>query len=351
LQKVLNIKNVLITVILLLIVLFLYFYISVFMPLILALFTALALEPVVRLIKKGLRFKKRLPAVVITFIMFLIFLASLIYLSVTRLINEAVRFLDRLPYYIRDITRAIENLIEDVKRSVEGFHPAIIQGVEDQINYYAQQGPEIAKNAFEILASWVQGIPNLVILTIVYLITLFLISMDLPNLKERFFSLFKEENEKKVRYMLQRLGNVFVGFFKAQFLVSIVIFVVSYVGLLIISPRNAFIMALIIWIIDFIPIIGSIVILAPWALFSFISADPATGIKLLILAGILLTLRRTLEPMIMGDQIGLSALSTLIAIYLGLYFFGIIGLIVGPLAVITLKSAKEAGMIKSNIKL
>ena len=75
--------------------------------------------------------------------------------------------------------------------------------------------------------------------------------------------------------MITRLNAVLIGFMKAQLLVSFIIFAVTFVGLLLITPKYAVVMSLIIWIIDVIPILGSIIILAPWALYHFISGDMA----------------------------------------------------------------------------
>src|SRR5699024_2396242 len=112
------------------------------------------------------------------------------------------------------------------------------------------------------------------------------------QLKRQFYSILTKETAKKVRFMNDRLANVFLGFFKAQFLVSLIIFITSLLGLLIIVPEVAFVMSLIIWIIDLIPIIGSIIILGPWSVFMFLSGDTVLGIKLAILAIVLLALRR-----------------------------------------------------------
>jgi sporulation integral membrane protein YtvI len=351
LQKLLTPKKIIIALILILVGTLLYFYLSVFMPILLAFFTALLLEPLVQGVQKHLRVKKRLPSVILIFTLFVCLIATSFYLAITKLVNEAIKFADRLPYYVVDVTIFVEQSINNFNQAVAGLPPVLIKELETQTNEILNKGDALAKDAISILATWAQGIPNLIVVTIIFLITLFLISMDLPALREKFYNHFKEETAKKVRYMTSRLSYVFVGFFKAQFMVSVVIFIVSYIGLLFIFPKNALLMAFIIWIIDFIPFIGSIIILGPWALFNFISGDPSTGIKLLILAGILLTLRRTLEPMIMGEQIGLSALSTLISIYLGLYFLGVVGLVAGPLILIALKSAMEAGIIKTDFKI
>ncbi|GGH75813.1 sporulation integral membrane protein YtvI [Compostibacillus humi] len=329
----------------------LYYYSSAFMPFILAFFTALILEPVVRLTKKYLKFKKRFPAVVIVFVMFIIFLAVSGYLIITRLINQTIRFVEKIPQYISEINNFFEGLILNFNKTAANLPPVFIEELEKQMQNLVVWATELTQKAIPLLASFAQAIPNTIIIIIIYLISLFLISMDLPKYKEGFYNLFEKENSEKVRYMLQRSTKFFTGFFKAQFFVSVIIFIVSYVGLLLITPENALLMALIIWFIDFVPFIGSIVILAPWALFELITGDMDMGVQLLILAGILLTIRRTVEPKVMGDQIGLPALPTLIGLWLGLSFFGVIGLIIGPLTVVALYSAKEAGIIKLDYKI
>lgn len=349
--KILTLKRAIIAILLLLVGALLYFYLSVFMPIILSFFTALMIEPLVNGTKKHLRLKSRLPAVIIVFSLFVIFIATSFYLAITKLVNEAIKFAYRLPYYVKDITVFIDQTIADLNQAVAGLPPVIILEISKQSTEFINKGESITESTIQLLATWAQGIPNLIVVTIIYLISLFLISLDLPKLRENFYNHFAEENAKRVKYMSHRLGYVFVGFFKAQFLVSIVIFIVSYIGLRFIYPEKALLMSIVLWIIDFIPFIGSIVILAPWALFEIISKDPSTGFQLLILAGVLLVLRRTLEPMIMGDQIGLSALSTLLSIYLGLYFLGFVGLIAGPLLLIAIKSAIEAGVIKTDFKI
>src|SRR5690625_6676415 len=60
----------------------------------------------------------------------------------------------------------------------------------------------------------------------------------------------------------------------------------------------------------------------------FLSGNKAMGIKLAILAIVLLAIRRIVEPKLMGQQIGLSPLATLIAMFIGLKLIGVLGLFV-----------------------
>ncbi len=165
-------------------------------------------------------------------------------------------------------------------------------------------------NYIESITQIFMKIPDFLISLLVYLIALFLFMLDLPNLRNKFYGMMTEQTQEKFKFMNARMSYVLLGFLKAQFLVSLIIFTVSLIGLLLITPEVAFIMSIIIWLVDLIPIIGSIIILGPWSLYMFITGDLVLGTKLAVLAIILLAIRRTIEPKVMGHHIGLSPLPT-----------------------------------------
>jgi len=326
---------------------FIYFYFSIFMPIIFAFITALILEPLVQGLQKHLKIKKRWLAVTIIFSLFVLLSGLTIYFTLTKLIKEIIKFIYQLPVYMSNINIVVNQLVDDFNQAIADIpqKEIIVKELERQIESVSNKISNLATEIIPLIATWVQGIPHFLFITIIFLIALFLISLELPNLFNRLYRFFKEETAHKLAYVVQKLGKVFIGFFKAQFLVSIIIFVVSYIGLLFIAPKKALIMSFFIWIVDLIPFIGSIIVLLPWSLYHFLAENSAVGMKLSVLAIILLILRRSLEPKIMGDQIGLPALPTLLSLYFGLYFLGIAGLVIGPLVVIAVKSAMEAGII------
>ena len=115
--------------------------------------------------------------------------------------------------------------------------------------------------SYERIVSFATDIPNLLVSLIVFIIALFLFMLELPNLKKMLFRHLTNETAEKVRIMITRLNAVLIGFMKAQLLVSLIILAVTFIGLLLIAPKYAVVMSLIIWIIDIIPILGSIIIL------------------------------------------------------------------------------------------
>ncbi|GAF22694.1 membrane protein [Bacillus sp. JCM 19047] len=77
-----------------------------------------------------------------------------------------------------------------------------------------------------------------------------------------------------------------------------------------------------------------------------ILGNTAQGIQLIVLALVLLIIRRIIEPKVLGDSIGLNALPTVLSMYFGFVFFNVIGLILGPFVYIAIRSAKEAGLFQ-----
>ncbi|WP_174733800.1 sporulation integral membrane protein YtvI [Mesobacillus harenae] len=330
----------------------LYIILPVSVPLIAAIITALLLDPLVKLIQARAKIARRV-SVLIVFILFLLFVGLSGYFIITKVVTEAINIVENAPTYINEITKEWENVEERFVEAAKDLPEDLVHEISGQVEEFLNNSKNdlIAYINIDNVKALLTNIPNYLVSFLVYIIALFLFLLELPRLRIGMYKHLTEKTADKVKFMTSRLSYVVLGFMKAQFLVSLIIFAVSLIGLWFIVPEIALVMSLIIWIIDFIPIIGSIVILGPWALFHLITGDVVLATKLGILAAILLIIRRTVEPKMMGSHIGLSPLATLIAMYLGLKLLGILGFIVGPLVLIAFNSAKEAGLIKMNFKI
>lgn len=342
----------LISLILLIVAVLFYFILPVSIPLIAALITAILLEPLVKSLQIRFSIKHRI-SVLIVFLTFVLLLSLTGYFLTTKVITEAIKIVGHGSIYINEMTKEWMQAKKHLTAAAKDLPDYVVTEISDRVVGFLNNAKEdlIAYVNIDNVKSILTNIPNYLVSFIVYLISLFLFLIDLPRLRESLQKHLTNRTAEKVNFMTSRLSYVVFGFLKAQFLVSIIIFFVSLVGLILISPKIALVMALIIWLIDFIPIMGSIVLLGPWSLFHLLTGDMALGTKLATLAAILLIIRRILEPKIMGSPIGLSPLTTLIGMYLGLKIFGILGFIIGPLLLIGFKTAKEAGIIKINFKL
>ena len=328
------------------------YIVPIAVPLILALLTAIFLEPFVGFLQRKFKWNRK-PAVITSFIVFLLLVSGLLYWTVTYLTARLIQFSQNMPEYINQLTSIWEEVQDFFFRSSEDMPKEVVTSFETELALFMEGIRDwiLTIINYDTITNLLTGIPSFLVSFIVFLIALFLFMLDLDDLKRMLFGRLKETTAEKVRFMAARLNNVIFGFLKAQFLVSVIIFLVSLVVLLFIAPEVAIVMALIIWVIDFIPILGSIIVLTPWFIYEFITGDVVQGTQLAVLALVLLIIRRTVEPKVMGSQIGLSPLATLIAMFIGLQLIGFLGFFIGPLIVILFTSAREAGMIKIDFKI
>jgi sporulation integral membrane protein YtvI len=127
---------------------------------------------------------------------------------------------------------------------------------------------------------------------------------------------------------LRRLGRQYL---RACLLLGLLTFCLSFIGLAILRVPYAFILALLLAVVDLLPLLGTGVILIPWALICLLLGQAKLGIGLLILYGAATLIRQVLEPKLIGDGLGLHPLLSLFSMYAGLRLFGVWGMILAPL--------------------
>lgn len=114
--------------------------------------------------------------------------------------------------------------------------------------------------------------------------------------------------------------------------------------MLILRIPYAVFVALAIAVFDILPVLGTGGILLPWAVVLIIIGNVPLAIGIFVLYVVVTAIRNTIEPKIVGRQIGLHPLATLIAMFIGLKFFGIIGVFVFPVTLAILANMEKNGM-------
>ena len=127
---------------------------------------------------------------------------------------------------------------------------------------------------------------------------------------------------------LRRLGRQYL---RACLLLGLLTFCLSFIGLALMRIPYAFIIALLLAVVDLLPLLGTGVILIPWALICLLLGQVKLGIGLLALYGVTTLVRQVLEPKLIGDGLGLHPLLSLFSMYAGLRLFGVWGMITAPL--------------------
>ena len=143
---------------------------------------------------------------------------------------------------------------------------------------------------------------------------------------------------------LRRLGRQYL---RACLLLGLLTFCLSFIGLAILRIPYAFILALLLATVDLLPLLGTGIILIPWAVICLLLGQVRLGISLIALYAVTTLVRQILEPKLIGDGLGIHPLLSLFSMYAGLRLFGVWGMILAPLVPAGVRAIfgtdKEAG--------
>ena len=140
------------------------------------------------------------------------------------------------------------------------------------------------------------------------------------------------------------------GYLKACFQIMIVVFVILFTIFLIMGQKYAALIALITAFLDFLPFLGTGIILTPWAIYEIITGDYKAAVILVAAYFISLFVHRILEPKLIGDSVGMSPFLTLISMFIFYRLIGMLGLIVGIPIAMVLQAFYEGGVFDNTIR-
>ncbi|MDF2611951.1 MAG: putative rane protein, partial [Lachnospiraceae bacterium] len=106
-------------------------------------------------------------------------------------------------------------------------------------------------------------------------------------------------------------------FIKAYAAIISITFLELSAGFWILGIPNALLFGGLIAIIDVMPILGTGAVLLPWSIIAFILGNTKVGIGMLVIYIVITVVRQSIEPKIVGQQIGLHPIVTLILMFVG----------------------------------
>ena len=174
------------------------------------------------------------------------------------------------------------------------------------------------------------------------ILSAFLISARLPRLRQLTREWIPQSWRETYLPALRRVRKALGGWLKAQLKLSAVTWGIVTVGFLFLRIPYGPAWAAVIAVVDAVPVLGTGTVLVPWALVSFLQGQSLQAVGLLCTYGAAAVTRTVLEPRLVGSQLGLDPLTTLIALYGGYRFWGIGGLFFAPILASAAKSLLTA---------
>ncbi len=327
--------------------LFLRLSFAYFAPFIAAFVISLIIEPLVRLLQK-LKLGRGLSTITAMILSLGSFIAVSIFAAV-RLISELRNLYNSLPNiyeYLLDLATQYVQKATDLYLQLTPEATTIVQDLLNS-SFGKMKGflGQILSRTPQSTINFVTSLSGTLIFFIITMISTFFITKDKELIKSFFLRQFPLAWQNKMIILKKDLFHALIGFLKAQFIILSITCIESYIGLSIIGVQYAFLIALGIAFVDILPILGTGSIYVPWAIISFIGKDYRLGISLLVLYGVIVIVRYIVEPKVVGTQLGIHPVVALMSMFAGLRILGVIGIILGPTIVVTVKACQHAGIL------
>ena len=313
-----------------------------YMPFLIAFILSLLLEPLIRFLMKKLKFKRK-TASIFVFIFALSILVGFIIWGVTTLVGESVNLLNGLNDYIKKMGDFFQNFTSSINLEKINLSNEIIDFANSSLSSFLAEAGEYIKNFITNVLNFITSIPTIMIYIVITFLALYFICTDkiymLDQLEHHFPETWVKKMTKHIREIAKSLGS----YLKAQATLVLVSFIISLIGLFIfkfagLNVEYPLTIAIAIGFVDALPIFGSGTVMAPWAIITALNGDFKLGICILVLWIIMSITRQILEPKIVSGKIGIHPIFTLIAMYTGFRFIGVLGMLIGPIILIILKN-------------
>ena len=296
------------------------------LPFLIGWFIAFAMRPPAAYLAPKLKIKPKILRLLMTVILYLVLL-GILSVGIWLLSREVWELLAGLGEGDNSLEEFISGLM-----GTDGFFGRLFGDFGD---YVADALYRVAMSMLSALGSALSGVVSAVPNALFFL----LISV----IASAYFAIGLEEINARVKRLLPRsvfgvivkVKNGFldalIKYMRSYLLLLLITFAEMLLGLFIIRAPYPLIMAIVIALLDLLPVIGVGTVLIPWGIWSFFVGKTPFGIGLLVLFVAHTVFRQVIEPKIVGKNLGVHPLLTLVFIYVGYSIFGIVGLLFVPI--------------------
>ena len=323
------------------------YLLPLFFPFLLGLGLAFTAEPMVRFLNKYAkipRFFSTFAGVSVTF-SFLSLLVILFCAILFRQIRYLASILPNMEQTALSAMALLKNWLLDVTDlAPEGIRAVLHQSITDFFSGGTALVNRMVRWGLSSAGSLLTHVPDSALTLGTAVLSGYMISLKLPRIRRWFSRCLSVQRRQQIRNALNRIRHTLAAWLAAQCkLIGFTLLILSG-GFLLLRIPYALLWALGVCLVDAFPVLGTGTILLPWALVCLIQGDTPRAVGL---AGIYATIsltRSILEPKLVGRQLGLDPLVTLIALYIGYKLWGIGGMLLAPIiTVMILQLAPEKG--------
>ena len=300
-----------------------------FMPFVVGWCIASIAVPVVNWLEKKFNIVKKLGSALVVIVVIAIIVA-IFYFAISRLILEIGDLIENVP----DLYSQLENGLRQIGGTLSGLFSRLPESVQDGwntaiVNLDQMMGDLVKKASeptMEAAGNFAKKLPSYVIYLIMALMSSYFFTVQREDVIQWLCKIAPPSVEKRMKLVMDNLRYAVGGYFKAQFKIMGIVFLILAVGFAMLRINYFVLVAFLIAFLDFLPFFGTGTI--PWAVYKFFMGNYTMAIMLIVIYAITQVSRQLLQPKLVADSVGLNPLVTLILLYIGYRVSSVIGMIV-----------------------
>jgi len=290
----------------------------------------------------SLKRKKRTEKIIYGFLVVIILLAAAY--GIFSLIGQGMRALAALQSYAADFSD--QGKLWDALQNVSESHGGIIKDsfietIMANINQIEisimEQIPDVLSRTVSSLWSIIGNIPYGIFVVISVFMSGFYFISDGPTVLKGYMKTIPNHTFR--RSSIELINNLSVTLFRAlggYLLLLIITMLESWIAFKLADVDYALVLALVTAILDFLPVLGISATMWPVIIYCALHNNIRGAIIIIIAMAIMTVIRRFIEPAVLGKSLHLHPLMMLISMALGVYVWGAIGFLLGPVVFIIL---------------
>lgn len=321
--------------------------IRIFAPFVVGWIVACIANPVVCWLDKKLKIKRKLGSAIMI-VLVLGAVIGLAYLVISMLVREIGGWMVSLPSVFQSVTVEMQELADDLG----GLVHVLPQSVKDAGNGFIDSLGDVlgglAANLSEPTISFAgdiaKQIPSIVIGIFMVILSAYFFVADRDSVLTWVKKVTPDAVYQRASMAISYFKFAVGGYFIAQFKIMAVVSTILFIGLSLLKVEYAFILSILIGFLDFLPFFGTGTAFVPWCIYTVLTGNYMRALFLLIIYVTTQVVRQLIQPKLVGDEVGLKPLPTLILIYVGYKLGGFLWMILAvPLGMILVNMYKSGG--------
>lgn len=315
-----------------------------FMPFVIAGIVALIANPLVKFLEQKLKIVRKAGSVVVI-VLVLGGVVFVCYLIIAKLVNETIGFFSD--------AQNIWNTISDAALEIRDEYLIFFRRMPINVQNWLD---EVGESATASMTTWIGGLgepladwatriasnlPLLIVDLFMGVLASYLFVAERDSVENFIRKIVPKRLTDRFELVTSTMKTAVGGYFVAQFKIMIIVYAILLIGFALLGVEYAFLIALLIAILDFLPFFGTGAAMWPWAVVKIVQSDYMAALWIMVIWAISQLVRQLIQPKLVGDSVGLKPIPTLLFLYIGFRFGGAFGMIIAvPIGMILINLYK-----------